>query len=218
MTNLEFSSQFDIFYNNISSNAAPPVDEYEKSVFLTKAQKDVVLGIYNGREIPGVSFESTEEARRYISNLVKEYITSPQDNESNIIHIPYDLWFIVNESAILTGSNSCIEGKEVSVVPIRYDYFNKSMSNPFRQPNGLRVLRTDIEGRVKLYSKYTIKQYKVIYIKTPEPIITESLDMNLTIEGKTESTTDVNEALHKFILERAVYLAKEAYIGNQNSK
>ena len=38
MTNQEVSNEFDILYNNVTSNQAPGLDEYEKSVFLTKAQ------------------------------------------------------------------------------------------------------------------------------------------------------------------------------------
>ena len=37
MTIQEFSSEFDVQYNNIASNAAPGLDEYEKSVLLTRA-------------------------------------------------------------------------------------------------------------------------------------------------------------------------------------
>jgi hypothetical protein len=37
MTNPEFSDEFDIYYNNITSNQAPGLNEYEKSVFLTEA-------------------------------------------------------------------------------------------------------------------------------------------------------------------------------------
>jgi len=37
MTVTEMSNEFDILYNNIMSNQAPGIDEYEKSVFLTKA-------------------------------------------------------------------------------------------------------------------------------------------------------------------------------------
>jgi len=37
MTVEEFSNQFDVLFNNITSNAAPGLNEYEKSVFLTKA-------------------------------------------------------------------------------------------------------------------------------------------------------------------------------------
>lgn len=42
MTCEEFSNEFDILYNNVMSNQAPGLDEYEKSVFLTRAQDDIV--------------------------------------------------------------------------------------------------------------------------------------------------------------------------------
>lgn len=35
--NEEFSNEFDVLYNNISSNQAPGLDQYEKSVFFTRA-------------------------------------------------------------------------------------------------------------------------------------------------------------------------------------
>lgn len=49
MTNLEFSNEFDVLYNNITSNQAPGLNEYEKSVFLTKAQDEIVKGYFNPR-------------------------------------------------------------------------------------------------------------------------------------------------------------------------
>ena len=42
MTNNEFSNEFDVLYQNITSNQAPGLDEYEKSVFLSKAQDEIV--------------------------------------------------------------------------------------------------------------------------------------------------------------------------------
>lgn len=47
MTNLEFSNEFDVLYNNITSNQAPGLNEYEKSVFLTKAQDEIVKSYFN---------------------------------------------------------------------------------------------------------------------------------------------------------------------------
>ena len=47
MTLSEFSNEFDLFYNNIMSNAAPGLTEYEKSVFLTKAQDDIIKAYFN---------------------------------------------------------------------------------------------------------------------------------------------------------------------------
>lgn len=46
MTIQEFSDQFDVLYNNITSNQAPGLDEYEKSLFLTKAEKEIVKNYF----------------------------------------------------------------------------------------------------------------------------------------------------------------------------
>ena len=46
MTSEEFSNQFDVLYNNITSNQAPGLNEYEKSVFLTKAQSEIVKNYF----------------------------------------------------------------------------------------------------------------------------------------------------------------------------
>jgi predicted metal-dependent hydrolase len=42
MTNPELSNEFDVLYNNITSNQAPGLSELEKSVFLTQAQEVLV--------------------------------------------------------------------------------------------------------------------------------------------------------------------------------
>ncbi len=41
MTNKEFSNEFDVLYDSISSMDAPGLDDYEKSVFLNKAQLEL---------------------------------------------------------------------------------------------------------------------------------------------------------------------------------
>ena len=46
MTAQEFSSEFDLLYNNVSSNQAPGFTEYEKSVFLTKAQDEIIKNYF----------------------------------------------------------------------------------------------------------------------------------------------------------------------------
>lgn len=47
MTISEFSDQMDVLYNNITSNQAPGLNEYEKSLFLTKAEKEIVKNYFN---------------------------------------------------------------------------------------------------------------------------------------------------------------------------
>ena len=216
MTNKEFDTQFDIFYNNIASNAAPSVTSYEKSVFLTQAQRDIIIGLYNGREIPGISFESTEEARKYLSNLVKVHEVDI-DNINTLIELPNKLWFITLEESIFNDdSYECLKGNIMEVVPARQDNLYSLLDNPFKGPSERRVLRVDINGKIKLYSKYKISKYIVTYVEQPSPIILENFsDYDLSIEGiSTESESNINPILHRAVLERAVALAKAAYIGN----
>ena len=63
MTNLEFSNQFEVLYNNITSNQAPGLDNYEKSVFLTKAQDEIIKSYFDPRtNKPQEGFDGSEKA------------------------------------------------------------------------------------------------------------------------------------------------------------
>jgi len=82
MTAEEFSNEFDILINSYNSPepiiGQGPIDcnEYEKSAFLTKAQEELLISIYNGKNPFGESFENTEEARRSLSSLIKTFVTT----------------------------------------------------------------------------------------------------------------------------------------------
>ena len=121
MTTQEFSNEFDILYNNIMSNSAPGLNEYEKSVFLTLAQEAFVLDVYNGKYNEN-SFESTEEVSDYINTLVRQaQITNTTEGngiskKSVFYQLPDDLWFITYESVILRDDAlNCKNGQEVIV-------------------------------------------------------------------------------------------------------
>ena len=61
--------------------------------------------------------------------------------------------------------------------------------------------------KVELISKFTIKGYKVSYIRKPKPIILEDL-YQVSIEGiNTASECELNSNLHSIILQRAVETA-----------
>lgn len=47
MTVEEMDNMFDVLYNNITSNQAPGLNAYEKSVFLTKAQDEILKNYFN---------------------------------------------------------------------------------------------------------------------------------------------------------------------------
>lgn len=220
MTTQEFSTEFDILYNNISANtAAPGVNEYEKSVFLTQAQEALVLSIYNG-QFNEDSFESTEEVSDYINTLVRQSkitdtIKGNGISENSVFYkLPTDLWFITYESVILRDESlGCKNGQEVIVKPVTQDRYYSISKNPFRRANDRRVLRLLYEDKIELISKYKIESYLVRYLSKPEPIILEDLSSyGVTINGKTKITEcKLNPVVHRLILNKAVQLAKSIW-------
>ena len=219
MTTQEFSNEFDILYNNIMSNSAPGLNEYEKSVFLTLAQEAFVLDVYNGKYNEN-SFESTEEVSDYINTLVRQVqITNSTEGngiskKSVFYQLPDDLWFITYESVILKDDAlNCKNGQEVIVKPTTQDKYYSISKNPFRGANDRRVLRLLSNNKAELISKYRIESYLIRYLSKPEPIILEDLSSyRVTINGKTEVTEcKLNPAVHRILLNRAVQLAKSMW-------
>lgn len=218
MTNPEFSTEFDLLYNNISSNQAPGLNEYEKSVFLTTAQDALVLEFINGNNPSRNSFEKTEEVRQYLSDIVKTAKLS-EIEDSNIIkiadnshlyEIPEDLWFITHESVKYDESKlPCSLNSNTEIIPVTQDAYTRISKNPFRRASVNRVLRLNVSGKIELVSKYDIESYIIRYIAKLDPIILEDLPYGLTIKDHYETIEcKLNPALHKAILERAVLLAK----------
>ena len=81
MTLEEFSLEFDILYNNITSNQAPGLSELEKSIFLTLAQEAIVKQYYKGNLEQ--SFENTEEVTEYLNTLVSQKKYLEKDKIAN---------------------------------------------------------------------------------------------------------------------------------------
>lgn len=219
MTNEEFSNEFDTLVN--SNSASLPLltplgfDEYEKSVFLTKAQESVVISLYKGT-LTGDSFEKTEELRRYLDSLVKTYSTSEQvvgnvlTSNSYLFKLPKDTWFITYEAVESKDKRlGCAKGSTMEVVPVSQDELYKTNRNPFRMPNERRVLRLDADGNtVELISVYSIDKYWIRYLSKPDPIILIDLPEGITINGESKATEcKLNPAIHRVILEMAVSLA-----------
>ena len=224
MTTEEFSNEFDTLLNSYSTTevfgntpSTVELDEYEKSVFLTKAQEEIVIGTYNGKNQFEDSFESTEEIRRYLSSLIKTYTTTDKKVEytglsksSVFFELPDDLWFITYEAVNLKDDGlGCISGENISVIPITQDEYHRIKKNPFRGTNERRALRLDLNNEVvEIISKYNIEKYLVRYLSRPAPIILTDLTDNLSINGISVKTEcELNPVVHRAILERAVKLA-----------
>ena len=111
MTKDEFSQEFDILYNNVSSNQAPGLTEYEKSVFLTKAQDEIIKNYFTGKPNGNKYQEGIEDsAKRYsdFSCLITvdtinhtPSIDTIIDVRGKIIQLPDDLMITLNEKFIV---------------------------------------------------------------------------------------------------------------------
>ena len=215
MTLQEFSIEFDILYNNISSNQAPGLTEYEKSVFLTQAQEALVLDLYKGTT--GDSFETTEEVTRYLSTLVKTKKINNLTNTS-VTNLEYrytitpdtDVWFIVYQSVIIQpvlGARTY----DALVVPTTHDTIYKDLRNPFKMPNKNKTLVVSEDNKLELYSKYPVISFTLKYLAKPDPIILDTID-GLTInETSGPKDCELPESLHRQILLRAVQMAKAVW-------
>ena len=220
----EFSNEFDTLLNSYST--APPygdenklditLDEYEKSVFLTKAQEEIVIELYTGKNQFGEGFERTEEIRRYLSDLVKTVVLSEKltghvglSTTSMFFKLPEDVWFITYESATLKDERlGCLDGEEATIVPVTQDEYYRIAKNPFRGPSKGRAVRLDIgDGVIEIISDYNIDKYLVRYLSRPKPIVLVNLN-ELSINGeKVKTKCELNPVIHRAILERAVRLA-----------
>ena len=224
MTTEEFSNEFDTLLNSYSNtekfgitHSTIELDEYEKSVFLTKSQEDVVIDMYNGKNTFGDSFEKTEEIRRYLSSLIKTYTTSTKEitykglsKHSVFFKLPEDLWFITYEAVNLKDDGlGCRSGEDICVTPVTQDEYHRIRKNPFRGSNERRALRLDLnEEVVEIISKYNVASYLVRYLSRPNPIILTDLPSDLSINGINKKTEcELNPAIHRSILEKAVKLA-----------
>jgi len=239
MTTNDFSSQFDVLLNSyavaarFASTDNPgtiELDEYEKSLLLTKSQEDLTIELYTGRNSMGTSFEETEEMRRYLSKIVKEAKLEPIttssdkplgiDSNSKFFTLPADLWFITYES-VWISDGKCESMKTMDVYPVTQDEYHKIKRNPFRGANDRRALRLDLsDGVVEIVSKYTVTEYYLRYLRRLQPIILINLGNDQDIEGvSTVSECELPETLHQRILDRAVLLALQSrgYTREQNN-
>lgn len=230
MTTQEFSNEFDVLYNNIMSNQAPGLDEYEKSVFLTKAQSEILKNYFNPKGNKyNEGFDESEKRQIDFSTLVNAVKPSTYsgssyvkfDDRSQLFQMPSDILFVLNETAINT-----VDGVKrlINIVPINFDEYSRIMSKPYKQPlknQGWRLFQStggvDFISEVIVKSGSTITDYKLRYVRRPKPIILTNLAdtySNVSIEGLTSVTEcELDPILHPEILQRAVELAKAAYTG-----
>jgi len=225
----EFKNEFNIHYNAIASQSAPGLDDYEISVFLTKAQEEIIKNHYTaeGNKYKE-GFESSEKRRVDLKELVKTHVSTTSiisfdglSNDSKFFIIPNDVFLMVYETATL-NTNDCNDGLQVNVVAKTHDEYNIQYDNPFKTPDKSTVWRLNIskvnsDKVVELICPLDILNYKIRYIKYPSPIIVSNLNTTFPGEGlsingiNTLTECELDQSIHKEILDRAVQLALRDY-------
>ena len=170
MTTQEFSNQFDILYNN-ASNSAPGLDEYEKSVILTKAEKDLVRDYFNSRTVKtGEGFDDSQKRQYDFSTLLRTVKLELKsllligfngyqkdfnifDNRSLIYVAPPDFFLSINES-IIDNNN-----RRYSVLPISYSEYDRLMLKPYGYPLKRQAWRIISD------SSPTLGEYSCTYVE-----------------------------------------------------
>ena len=218
MTNEEFSNEFDVLYNSITSNQAPGLDEYEKSVFLTKAQSEILREYFNSR-VDGTNggFDGSQKRQYDFSFLIKTTILDANlanegkegyipkiDNRGYLFNFPDDYFLSINE--VIRDDES--SNKFYSVVSISYSDYQRLMTKPYAYPpkrvawrlfiGTIQKTLEDTSDKVtvpvaEIIGKFVGNSdnwdYTLRYVKKPNPIILINLtDDDLSIEGKKTET------------------------------
>ena len=222
----EFSDQFDVLYNNITSNQAPGLNEYEKSLFLTKAEKEIVKNYFSANSAGNTlkqGFDDSAKRQADFSVLMKTgtcaSVSNPPskiDDRSSVYTYPNDVFIVINETVKVGTAYK-------QVIPLRYDEYTRLMSKPYKRPLKNQVWRLMNSGTVSGSTATktveviagpgdSISSYSIRYVRTPKPIIVGNLD-GLTIDGESavSSGCEIDPILHEDILQRAVELAKVAW-------
>ena len=198
MTLEELSNEFDVIVNSYDNSQSLVFNEYEKSIYLTKAQEYTIKDLYR-------NYEGTEELNSYLKTLIKDKTYTIEDSTNIELDYPDNFLYILKEYANI--NTTCKSNNRVDVLPITQDEYNEVVENPFRGSKS-KVLRLE-ENKIKLITDLPIISYTMTYLSNPSPIILIDLPNGLTInnESKKSTTIETSESIHREILDKAVQLA-----------
>lgn len=211
MTTEEFSNEFDVLYNNIMSNEAPGLNEYEKSVFLTKAQDEIVKNHFLPEGNPKQKgFDDNQKRQIDFSNLIRtEYgIPLASSNSTGSTHspilgdidprgykygLPDNILYIINESISLGYRTESVGVRQI--LPLKYNEYSRLMSKPFKEPLKFQAWR--LMGTVGTYVKKLYGTPKnnipLYYYKNPESSDPENSKKKVRVVELVLTSNDINK-------------------------
>lgn len=145
MNALEFSNQFDVLYNNITSNKAPGLNGYEKSVFLTKAQYELLHNYFNEKHnLKQEGFDNTRKRKIDFRPLIETAnaalfsvkhidLSKVLDPRAVLFTADIDPFIILNEQLAIYNSEHSLE-RLIELIPLDLDEYTRLMSKPYKEP------------------------------------------------------------------------------------
>ena len=234
MNVIEFSTQFDTLFNNVTSNQAPGIDEFEKSVFLTKAQEQLVTEYFNNRtDGVGGGYDGSQKRQYDFSSLVvTKYLPGadsdvPQlDRRSKVFKFPKNYFLSVNEQVLFNNT-------QYTVIPLTYVEYQRLMLKPYQLPIKRAVWRifsghssnqvlaevigyfTDNDDVVITTDSSSVGEntmrFALRYVEALTPIILEPLVGGVSIEGFIGADADGNPVTQKAVQGLECKLPKECH-------
>ena len=146
----DLSRQFDVLYNNITSNQAPGLNVLEKSIFMTKSLYQLLAEYFNHRtDVSNGGYDRSEKRQLDFSNLTKivrinlsmiSQSTIKIDDRSLLFNsIPDDALYMLNHTLVIPEFDEN-ENSNTSQNEVITD------SNETQQDNDSESEESDLEG------------------------------------------------------------------------
>lgn len=212
MTANQMRAEVELKLDVVSSQSTPGLTDAEYSIFLSNAEEIV----FERQIAPKALHDSTDILRQNLSTMYVNTTLSVSGDQSDvetngdIWTLPADLHTILRLSAVMASNTTCLNGKELNVVPKTYDEYNTNISNPFKNPGKGVVWAIQMEPfanatRIQTIhsSDFTsITSLKIAYIKEPAGITVD------TVSDQNQVNSLLPSRLHMEIVDEAVKLAK----------
>lgn len=193
MTNAEILDYIKLRYDVITSNGAPGYADLDLSIFFNKAQKVFVKSLVNEDANPArKGLEETEKRSKDLSELkdhtvVSTFTSGDHGAVSYFVELPVDFWLTLKEECSITYNNICNISvtERVPVKPIKEDYYNANIKNPYKKPYSELLWRIDRERsntnialsttnlkrhELILFNGATPVNYRVSYYRRPKQV------------------------------------------------
>lgn len=216
------------------------LQEFNKS-----GSRIISMDTFNRIDTSSIVIEEVDEGESAPPTLTEGKVAKPfldsffdsRGNTKSVV-LESDILMFVNEYVEVNRRGST---SRLTILPINYNEYSRLMSKPYKRPlknQAWRLLDNSSgyrKAELVVGPTDTITKYVIRYVKRPRAIILDVLSDGTSLDGYVGAdvlgnpVTDVSKAaqgitceldpiLHHEILQRAVELAKAAYMGDLQSQ